>query len=363
MMNILVAEDDDLTAQMVAHALEKFGYRVTVARDGTEAFKLLRTGRYRLMVSDWQMPGMTGLELCEQIRRRRSSGYIYIILLTGYGGLDNLVCGMEAGADDFLTKPFNPAELLMRVRVGERVLALESRELTIFALAKLAESRDQETGEHLERMREYARILAEELERHPDFRSEIDGEYISLLYMTTPLHDIGKVAIPDRVLLKPGRLTQEEFEVMKTHTCLGAETLESVADSHPNASFLRMATEIALTHHERFDGKGYPEGLSGTDIPLSGRITSVADVYDALTSKRVYKDAYSHQTAREILIDGRETQFDARIVDAFLRRESDFLAIKMRHRDPAQADATDAAQQDNEDRTDAVNGTCTAATC
>jgi putative two-component system response regulator len=280
------------------------------------------------VISDWQMPGMNGLELCRQVRQRSAYGYVYFILLTSNSGVENLVAGFRAGADDFLTKPFQPQELWMRIRTGERVLALEGRDLVIFAMAKLTESRDNETGAHLERMREYSRILAEELSTWPKYRQHIDGDYVQLLYLTCPLHDIGKVAIPDAILLKPGKLTAEEFEVMKQHTVFGSDTLGSVAHARPEAEFLTMARDIALTHHERYDGNGYPVGLAEDDIPLCGRIVALADVYDALTSKRVYKPAYGHITARSIILEGTGTQFDPDVVEAFRRREHEFIAVR-----------------------------------
>ena len=327
-MRVLVVEDDCISAELLANALRGFGYEVILAGNGREAFELIRTGNFRLVVSDWEMPEMSGLDFCREIRRRQWSGYIYIILLTSYAGVSRVVEGLDAGADDFLTKPFHPEEIRVRLRVGERILSLESRDVTIFALAKLAESRDEQTGAHLERIRLYSRVLAEELSHWDRYRQFVDGEYVQLLYLTSPLHDIGKVGVPDAVLLKPGKLTPEEFEVMKQHTLIGYNTLEAAARAHPEARFLAMARDIALTHHERYDGRGYPHGLSGEAIPLCGRITAVADVYDALTSKRVYKSALPHDKARQIILDGSGTQFDPDVVEAFVRREKDFVFIK-----------------------------------
>ncbi|HUT10573.1 MAG TPA: response regulator [Thermoguttaceae bacterium] len=329
-MRILVAEDDCISAEILANALQEFGYEVTTTENGREAFDLVRTGKFRLVVSDWEMPGMSGVELCRQIRQRQWSGYIYVILITSHTGVKNVVRGLEAGADDFLTKPFHPHEVRVRLRAGERVLSLESRDLMIFALAKLAESRDVHTGAHLERMREYCRIVADEISHWEKFRDQVDGEYVELLYLTSPLHDIGKVGIPDSVLLKPGRLTAEEFEVMKQHAVIGGRTIEAAVRAHPEAQFLTLAREIAMTHHERFDGGGYPCGLAGEEIPLCGRVSALADVYDSLTSQRVYKRAFSHEEARSIILEGRGTQFDPDMVEAFLRREEDFLAIYRR---------------------------------
>jgi putative two-component system response regulator len=326
-MQVLVIDDDVVSLEILAADLSHFGYEVTVASDGLEGFELIRTGRFRIVVSDWQMPGMSGLELCRELRKRGAYGYVYFILLTANSGMENMVEGFRAGADDFLTKPFQPHELWMRIRTGERVLSLEGRDLIIFSMAKLAESRDNDTGVHLERMREYSRILAEELSTWPKYKDIIDGNYVQLLYLTSPLHDIGKVAIPDSVLLKPGKLTTEEFEVMKKHTVFGGDTLNSVAHAGSAGEFLMMARDIALTHHERFDGKGYPAGLQGEQIPLCGRIVALADVYDALTSKRVYKPAFTHESAKAIILDGLGTQFDPDIVEAFKRREEQFIAI------------------------------------
>jgi len=326
-MRALVVEDDRVSSEFLSSSLNCFGYDVTTASNGREALELIRTGEFRIVISDWEMPEMSGDELCRQVRARQWSGYIYIMLVTYFDGIDRVVEGLRAGADDFLSKPYHPDELRSRLRVAERILALESRDVLLFAMAKLTESRDVATGLHLDRIREYCRILAVELSGWEKYQSEIDGEFIQLLYLTSPLHDIGKVGIPDSILLKPGPLTSDEFEIMKRHTTIGGDTLEAVTQAHPEARYLSMARDIALTHHERFDGTGYPLGLSGTDIPLCGRLTALADVYDALTTRRVYKDKMSHQKAREVIIQGSGTHFDPDIVRAFLAREDEMIKV------------------------------------
>ncbi len=200
-------------------------------------------------------------------------------------------------------------------------------------LAKLAETRDPETGQHLERMSNFSRMIAEELSLLPEYRLYISEEYIQDIYHSSPLHDIGKVGIPDAILLKPGRLTPQEFEIMKKHSAIGGDALKAADKNMDGESFLTLAKEIAYHHHERWDGSGYPAGLKGTDIPLSARIVALADVYDALTSKRVYKDAVSHDQARAIIIDSAGSHFAEDVVRAFLKRESDFLKICDQYRD------------------------------
>ena len=202
---------------------------------------------------------------------------------------------------------------------------LATRDVSVIALAKLAESRDPETGEHLERMRTYSQLLAEHLSRQGPYVDQIDESFLADLFRSSPLHDIGKVAIPDAILLKPGRLTPEEFKTMQAHAAIGAETLESALRHSGDGSFLRMAAGIARWHHERFDGSGYPDGLSGQNIPLAARIVALADVYDALTSVRVYKAAYDPRQARDMIIAASGTQFDPAIVDAFRACYPDFL--------------------------------------
>src|SRR6185295_17304321 len=212
--------------------------------------------------------------------------------------------------------------------------SLITRDVTIFALAKLAESRDPDTGAHLERVRQYSRLLAEHLRHLPEFEDEVDEEFVRNIFLTSPLHDIGKVGVPDAVLLKPARLSDREFEIMKGHTIIGAETLDAVLKFSPGTEFLKMARDIALTHHEQWSGGGYPHGLKGLDIPLAGRIVALADVYDALTSKRVYKDAYPHEVARGIIVEGAGAHGDPDLVDAFFELQPQFEAVRDRHAVP-----------------------------
>jgi putative two-component system response regulator len=327
-MQVLVVDDNPIAVDMLENTLRRAGYDVVTANSGRAALEILDRGTCQLVITDWEMPEMTGLELCRRIRYLSTLNYIYVILLTARHDASDSIEGMTAGADDFIVKPFQPSELVLRVKAGERLLALETRELLIFALAKLAESRDSDTGAHLERVRTYSRIIAEYLWKLPKYRDQVNAEFVRLIYLTSPLHDIGKVAVPDQILLKPGPLTEEEFEVMKTHTTRGAETLDAALKQYPSARFLRMARDIAASHHEWYDGSGYPRGVAGQAIPLSARIVALADAYDALTSKRVYKDAFTHDKARAAVIKGRGTHFDPDVVDAFLANEMKFIAVQ-----------------------------------
>ncbi|SJZ98260.1 HD domain-containing protein [Oceanospirillum multiglobuliferum] len=209
----------------------------------------------------------------------------------------------------------------------------ETRDATIVALASLAEARDNETGAHVLRTQHYVRVLAEHLSNHPDFTAILDPETIQLFYKTAPLHDIGKVGIPDHILLKPGKLTDDEFDIMRTHAQLGSDALDHAAESVSDNAFLRHAQDIAANHHEKWDGSGYPMGKQGEQIPLSARLMALADVYDALISKRVYKPAFSHDKAKSIIIEGQGSHFDPRVVDAFLSCEDAFVQIALTFKD------------------------------
>jgi putative two-component system response regulator len=334
-VRILVVEDEDISREILAQALTQFGHEVILASDGAEATALIERNLPSLVISDWMMPGMNGLELCRWIRGQDFPWYVYIILLTARSETEDVIEGLSAGADEFLAKPFHPAELQIRIRTADRILSLETRHLATFALAKLAESRDPETGHHLERMREYSRCLARRLATNDDFRSTITPGFIDTIYLTSPLHDIGKVGIPDSILLKPGCLSDAEFNVMKSHTLIGGETLGAMAKQYPGVTYLSVARDIVLSHHERWNGSGYPFGLKGEEIPLVGRIVALADVYDALTSKRVYKAAFTHEIARSIIVAERGEHFDPRMVDAFLLEETTFSQIERRFSEEA----------------------------
>ncbi len=343
-MNILVVDDDVSITLTLAGFLGAQGHTVATASNGREAFERMQRGDYRVVITDKEMPDVDGLELCQRIRAQHHGAYVYVILLTSHDAHNELIQALDAGADDFLTKPFQPDELIVRLKVAERIISLESRDLVIFALARLAESRDTDTGAHLERIREYGRLLAETLAQRGPFQKQVDADFVRSIYLTSPLHDIGKVGISDAILLKPGKLTESEFEVMKTHTELGRATLEDALEAHPNAVFLKVARDIAWCHHERFDGTGYPRGLRGYAIPLSARITTVCDVYDALTSERPYKSAFPHSEAIEVIANGRGSHFDPDIVDAFLHREKEFDAIRIRLADATVGKRTRASK-------------------
>jgi putative two-component system response regulator len=324
-MKILVVDDQELDRELLASVLSDAGHEVCEAAGGEEALALLRPGSIRLVITDWNMPGMTGPELCHEIRISGLPTYVYVIILTSRDERADRLQALSRGADDFLSKPFDPDELLLRINVASRILSLETRHAATFALAKLAESRDPETGQHLERIRAYSWILAREL---ANVEGQIDTAFIENIYLTSPLHDIGKVGIPDSVLLKPDSLTDREFDIMKTHTTVGARTLNATLQQYPEITYFRMARDIAISHHERVDGTGYPRGLRGQEIPLCGRIVGLADVYDALTSKRVYKDVLEHDVAKRLIVEASGSHFDPVVVETFLRAEEEFLGVR-----------------------------------
>jgi putative two-component system response regulator len=344
-MKILVVDDDKFYRRILTEALLEKGHEIVTAENGVEATKQLFSNSVRMVITDWVMPEMDGPALCRWIRAQMFPGYTYIIMLTSRNGKSDVIEGLKSGADEFLMKPFDPVELETRIRVAERILSAEHHYMVIFALAKLAESRDPETGRHLDRIREYSRLLGNALALTSELSGGLSRADIESIYLTSPLHDIGKVGIPDAILLKPGSLEPAEFEIMKTHTIIGGTTLGQALAQYPGAQFLKTARDIAFWHHERYDGSGYPHGLAGDDIPVSARIVALADVYDALTSKRPYKKAFSHEEARSYILDQRGKQFDPAVVDCYRQADTIFSEISKRLSDSEpRADAAPAPE-------------------
>ena len=324
-MKILIADDEFVSRSKLEKVIKRLNYQFFVASNGKEAWEIWQRERPNLVIADWVMPEMDGTQLFTRIRKAEAGEYTYLILLTSKAKSEDIVEGMQTGADDYITKPFYRDELIARIKAGERILNLQIKDLLIFAMAKLTESRDPETGQHLNRIRSFSKILSQNLLESGKLSQVIDTQFIDNIFLTSPLLDIGKVGIPDFILLKPGRLNEAEFNMMKNHSLIGFETLQNVLKEYPKAAFLQMSCEIALNHHERFDGSGYPQGLKGQEIPLSARIVALADVYDALTSKRVYKKAFTHEVARSIIEQEKGKHFDPDIVDAFSGCEDKFI--------------------------------------
>ncbi|AUH51077.1 two-component system response regulator [Chromobacterium sp. ATCC 53434] len=355
---VILIVDDTPESLTQLYALLKDRYRTLIANGGERALQIAAGEALPdLVLLDVMMPGIGGLEVCRRLRDDPRTAGIPVIFLTAMGEHEDEQAGFDAGAVDYIIKPISPPILQARVRTHLRLKAaadfLEDKALflqreverrtrevqviqdvTIMMLASLAETRDHETGNHLRRTQNYVRALAVELRQHPAYREQLDDETIALLYKSAPLHDIGKVGIPDHILLKPGPLTPQEFDIMKTHTLLGRDTIaaaERMLDAPSN--FLRLAREIAHCHQEKWDGSGYPAGLAGEAIPLSARLMAVADVYDALISRRVYKPPLPHEAAVEMIRVGSGSHFDPEIVTVFLRLADDFHAIALRYAD------------------------------
>ncbi len=326
-MQILIVEDEKISLKTLTLYARSLGYEALAAANGQEAWALWQEHRPQIILTDWNMPVMDGITLCNRVRQAEADDYTYIIMITSRNETADLIQGFESGVDDYLTKPVNKSELAVRLKASERIFSLQSKDTVIFAMAKLAETRDPETGLHLERIQSYCRVLAQKLLERGMYADRINRRFIDDIFATSPLHDIGKVGIPDHILLKPGRLDDDEFNIMKTHTLIGYDTLKSTIEKNPKANFLQMSVQIARSHHEKWDGSGYPDKLSGETIPLAARITAVADVYDALASKRVYKTAFTHEKTKAIISDGRGQHFDPALVDVFFACEDEFAQI------------------------------------
>ena len=347
---ILIVDDLVENIDLLSRFLDSLHFEVQAARSGEEALELLDESLPDVILLDLMLPGLNGYEVCARLKQSPRTWHIPVIIITGNSDREANIQAVAAGADDFLAKPFDRALLEARLRTSLRNKALQdqileyqeeleervrertrqvelTQQVTVFSLARLAESRDTETGDHLERMRSYARELAEEMCTWDKFKDLGEG-FVAALYHSTPLHDIGKVGIPDNILLKPGKLSVREFDIMKTHTLIGGDTLRAADLEAGQNSFLAMGRDIAFHHHERWDGTGYPHGLKGEAIPLGARIAALADVYDALSSKRPYKEPFSHEKSRAIILEGNGTHFDPDVVEAFLRREQRIVKIR-----------------------------------
>ena len=340
---ILVVDDTPDNLSLMRELL-KGDYQVQLANGGERALKLAALSPHPdLILLDIMMPGIDGYEVCQRLKADPATRNIPVVFLTAKTEVEDEKKGLEIGAVDYITKPISPPIVLARVKIHlalkaqadflrdkndflevevnkrtREVVAIQ--DVTILAMASLAETRDSDTGNHIRRTQFYVKALAQYLSTHPKFSAQLTDSYIQILFKSAPLHDIGKVGIPDRILLKPGRFDAAEFEIMKTHTTLGYEAIEHAEKQlGMHVDFLSTAKEIALSHQEKWDGSGYPQGLAGDAIPVSARLMAVADVYDALISRRVYKEGMPHEKAVAIIIEGRGNHFDPDMVDAFVQ--------------------------------------------
>jgi len=359
---VLIVDDTPDNRLLLSELLKPL-YRVQVAANGTDALAIAQgNDPPDIILLDVMMPGMSGFDVCRQLKSKPETRDIPVIFLTTLDATEDETRGLVLGAVDYITKPVSPPVVLVRVATHLRLKAaaeflrdknayLEqevlrrtvqvraAQEVTILALTSLAEARDNETGNHIRRTQHYVKALADHLKDHPRFSSQLDEATRKLLFQSAPLHDIGKIGIPDYILLKPGRLTPEEYEVMKTHTTIGRDALQRAEDQlGMNLPFLRLAKEMAHSHQERWNGSGYPQGQAGEDIPLSARLMAVADVYDALISPRVYKKGMPHEEAAAFIAARRGVDFDPDIVDAFLELQGEFQSIARRFHDGDAAD-------------------------
>lgn len=348
MKHILLVDDSVLNLKVAAGILRD-SYKVSVVKSGEQALQFLQIQIPDLILLDINMPDMDGFETITYIKKDEKTQNIPVIFLTASHDSENEVRGFELGAVDFITKPFTPESMMLRIetqlelssyrkelekKIEEKtnhILVLEDSIIRCFC--EMIECHDNETGGHIMRTVKYVKILARELSKLDKYKDIITDEYVHLLARSAPLHDIGKIGIRDNILLKQSRLDNSEYAKIKEHTIIGARMLENIIEDSEYNEYLNMGKDMALSHHERYDGKGYPYGIAGDDIPLCARIMAVADVYDALVSKRIYKDETSHITACATIAEGRGTQFDPDVVDVFLRVEKEFEKIVDKLRD------------------------------
>lgn len=361
---ILLIDDDPAVLEVLNECLRPL-YQTRIATRGRRGLELARVEpQPDLILLDVELPDMKGYEVCAALKQNAATAAIPVMFLSSHTDVMDITYGLELGAVDYISKPVAPPILLARVQthlrlreardwlqdqnahletlVSKRTRDLEARtlelqrsqDLTIFALGSIAETRDNETGNHIYRTSAYVEVMARSFAALASRRDTMAPHEWEMIWKSAPLHDIGKVGIPDHILMKPGKLTVEEFEVMKRHPVLGRDAIRSAEIRvKSEGSFLRVASEIAYGHHEHWNGGGYPQGIGGTAIPFSARLMALADVYDAVISKRVYKPALPHATAIEIIREGRGSQFDPDVVDVFLELADEFQSIALRFSD------------------------------
>jgi putative two-component system response regulator len=328
---LLLVDDESTNLQVLRHTLQA-DYRLLFAKDGATALSLVEKDRPDLILLDIMMPGMSGYEVCETLKRQAHTSAIPVIFVTALSEANDEYKGLELGAVDYITKPFNPPIVQARVRTHLSLVhtqeLMETRLQIIQCLGVAAEYRDNETGMHIVRISHFARRVAKEV----GYSDEAADE----LLHAAPMHDVGKIGIPDAILLKPGKLDPEEWALMRQHPTIGARI---IGEHH--SGLLQMAATIALCHHEKWDGSGYPRGLAGEDIPHEARIVALVDVFDALTSVRPYKPAWPVEKALKYIRDQSGRHFDPALVEAFLRCVPDILEIRRRWADEINADSAD----------------------
>ena len=321
--SILVVDDEPANLRVMKQILQD-DYRLVFAKSGQEALRLAEQKKPELILLDIMMPGMTGFEVCESLKAKAETSHIPVIFVTALDDDTDETKGFALGAVDYISKPVSPPRVKARIKNHLSLVKAEllraTRLQVIQRLGRAAEYKDNETGMHVMRMSHYAAVIARAY--------GLSEERIDLLLHAAPMHDIGKIGIPDSIMLKPGRLTDEEFSIMKTHPVIGAEIL-----GDDDSDLISLAKVVSLTHHEKWDGSGYPNGLKGEAIPIEGRITAIADVFDALTSKRPYKEAWSIDTTMEYLNDQSGKHFEPKLVELLFQELTTILEIKEKFKD------------------------------
>jgi len=347
---IMIVDDTPANLTLLQEILQSQGYRVLVFTRGPMALKAAEKNPPDLILLDINMPEMDGFEVCRNLKRNEILKDIPVIFISALNAASEKVKAFHEGGVDFVTKPFHFEEIRARVEthlrldqmkkdierhnhylediIEEKILEVGSSQIaTIHALSALTESRDVDTGGHIGRTSLFCKILSEHLRKSSDYSKDLNNQFVENVFHAAPLHDIGKVGIPDSILLKPGLLSLEEFEIMKSHVIIGAKTLKAVLEKYPHNKFIVTGIEITRSHHEKWNGKGYPDRLAGSAIPLSARIMAVSDVYDSLRSERPYKEAFNHEKSYDIIMKGAGEDFDPVVAEAFKECNKEFADI------------------------------------